>query len=177
MRFNRKGEFNTPFCRKPDRFRPALVTKIVNQVAQIARVMHKKNWEFRVGDWRERLHDIKRQDFVYLDPPYIGRHTDYFDSWNEQDAIELARITHALPSGYALSMWKENKYRTNEYVDAYWGDDAQRTIKHFYHVGSTEDLRNEMEEVLVIREGYATHETFVIEKHSLQLSLGEWENS
>jgi DNA adenine methylase len=154
MRFNRKGEFNTPFCRKPDRFRPALVTKIVNQIAQIARVMYKKDWEFHVGDWRDCLYGVRREDFVYLDPPYIGRHTDYFDSWTENDAIELARTTHALPCGYALSMWKENKYRTNEYVDAYWSNDVQRTFKHFYHVGSTEDLRNEMEEVLVIREGF-----------------------
>ncbi len=32
MRFNLQGNFNVPFCRKPKRFRPALVTKIVNQV-------------------------------------------------------------------------------------------------------------------------------------------------
>ena len=32
MRFNQKGQFNTPFCKKPERFRPAYVTKICNQV-------------------------------------------------------------------------------------------------------------------------------------------------
>ena len=32
IRFNRKGEFNIPFCRKPQRFAQAYVTKIVNQV-------------------------------------------------------------------------------------------------------------------------------------------------
>ncbi len=170
MRFNRKGQFNTPFCRKPDRFRQALVTKIVNQVAQIGRVMHGKQWEFRIGDWRDCLQDVCQGDFVYLDPPYIGRHTDYFDSWNEQDAIDLANIAQALPSGYALSKWKENKYRVNDHVDAYWSDAVQRTIKHFYHVGSTEDLRNEMEEVLVIREGYAAHD-FIPGVKSLQMAM------
>ncbi|MGL4424069.1 MAG: Dam family site-specific DNA-(adenine-N6)-methyltransferase, partial [Gemmataceae bacterium] len=32
MRFNRKGRFNVPFCRKPERFSKAYITKITNQV-------------------------------------------------------------------------------------------------------------------------------------------------
>lgn len=171
MRFNRKGQFNTPFCRKPDRFRKALVTKIANQVTDIARVMHGKQWEFRNGDWRGCLQDVCRDDFVYLDPPYIGRHTDYFDSWNEQDAIDLANATQTLPSGYALSMWKENKYRVNDHVDAYWSNAVHRTIKHFYHVGSTEALRNEMEEVLVIRDGYEVLGFSESKPESLQMEM------
>ncbi len=35
MRFNSKGGFNVPFCRKPERFRQALITKICNQIALI----------------------------------------------------------------------------------------------------------------------------------------------
>ena len=34
IRFNRKGEFNVPFCRKPNRFSRSYVTKICNQVSQ-----------------------------------------------------------------------------------------------------------------------------------------------
>lgn len=171
MRFNRKGKFNTPFCRKPDRFRPALVTKIVNQVAKIGRVMHGKAWEFRVGDWRECLTDTKKGDFVYLDPPYIGRHADYYDAWTEQDAIELAQVTHALPSGYALSMWQENKYRTNTHIDAYWSSAVSRTISHFYHVGPTESLRNEMREVLLIRNGFAQDLSMITSDQVQQLAM------
>ena len=39
MRFNRNGEWNIPFCKKPDRFRKSHVTRIVNQVASAARVI------------------------------------------------------------------------------------------------------------------------------------------
>lgn len=39
MRFNSQGKFNVPFCRKPDRFRPAYVTKIVNQVKAIRKIL------------------------------------------------------------------------------------------------------------------------------------------
>lgn len=36
IRFNRKGGFNIPFCKKPNRFAQAYVTKITNQVAWVA---------------------------------------------------------------------------------------------------------------------------------------------
>ncbi|MEW5718838.1 MAG: Dam family site-specific DNA-(adenine-N6)-methyltransferase, partial [Chloroflexota bacterium] len=155
MRFNRKGEFNVPFCRKPDRFRQAYITKIVNQVARISKTMRDKDWEFRIGDWRDCLQHASADDFVYLDPPYIGRHTDYYDQWSEQDAGDLARAAQALPCGFALSMWKENKYRANPHLAQYWRETMMRTFTHFYHVGSTEDLRNSMEEALLIKMGYA----------------------
>lgn len=154
MRFNSKGEFNVPFCRKPDRFRQAYVSKIVNQISQIQQIMQGKEWEFRVGDWRECFRDVTEADFVYLDPPYIGRHADYYQQWSEQDAIELAKRTQELPCGFALSMWKENKYRLNEHLAHDWDGLIERTFTHFYHVGSRESFRNEMTEALLIKPGY-----------------------
>lgn len=154
MRFNRKGEFNVPFCRKPDRFRPAYITKIVNQVAAVRKVMLGKDWEFRCGDWRDCFQNLSREDFVYLDPPYIGRHADYFNQWTETEAVELVEAVQSLPCGYALSMWKENEYRSNNHLK-HWVDAEERTFEHFYHVGSMEDLRHSMKEALLIRPGYA----------------------
>jgi DNA adenine methylase len=164
MRFNRKGEFNVPFCRKPDRFRQAYVTKIVNQIKAIQKAMRGKDWAFRVGDWRACLEEIQVNDFVYLDPPYIGRHTDYYDHWSEEDAADLARAAKALPGGFALSMWKENKYRTNSHLAQHWNGLIERTVTHFYHVGSTEDLRNSMEEALLIKPGYESSSPYVLHK-------------
>lgn len=155
MRFNQKGGFNVPFCHKPDRFRLAYITKIVNQVTDIRNVMKGKEWEFSTNDWRICLEEVEEQDFVYLDPPYIGRHTDYYNTWSEQDSADLHQITQSLPCGYALSMWKANKYRTNEYLHN-WQNVEERTITHFYHVGSTEDLRHPIEEALLIKHDYAT---------------------
>lgn len=154
MRFNRKGEFNVPFCHKPDRFRPAYITKIANQVNGLQKIMRGKDWEFHTGDWRECFRDIREDDFVYLDPPYIGRHTDYFEQWGEKDAVDLAQSAQTLPCGFALSMWKENRYRQNQHIIQHWSATVTRTITHFYHVGSTEDLRNSMEEALLIKPGY-----------------------
>src|SRR6185437_8542535 len=106
MRFNRQGGFNVPFGKKVERFRPAYVTKITNQVRRLEETLRGKDWEFRVADWRETLALVRSGDFVYLDPPYVGRHADYFNRWGEQDAIQLAAACRELPCGYALSMWK-----------------------------------------------------------------------
>lgn len=154
MRFNKQGEFNVPFCKKPDRFRPAYITKIVNQVKWIDEIMRNHDWVFEACDWRETLSKCTEDDFVYLDPPYIGRHTDYYNSWTEDDAEELAKIARELPCGFALSMWKENKYRHNLHLETYWSGNCVRTFSHFYHVGSTEDLRNGMIEALAIKPGF-----------------------
>lgn len=75
MRFNRHGQFNVPFGHKPQRFAPAYITKIVNQIGWAAKQMQGKEWEFRVAPWEETLSQAAPNDFVYLDPPYIGRHT------------------------------------------------------------------------------------------------------
>lgn len=155
MRFNKKGEFNVPFCQRRHRFQHSYVTKIVNQVLQIKSVMRNKCWEFRVGDWREILRDVGRDDFVYLDPPYIGRYADYYQQWSEKDGIDLAKASLSLPSGFALSMWKEDQHCYNVHIDYYWKGLVEKDFKHFYHVGPTKAFRYPMIEALLIKPGYA----------------------
>ncbi len=154
IRFNSKGLFNVPYGHKPERFAPAYITKIVNQVRWVQASVEGRDWQFEVGHWPEALAQAGDDDFVYLDPPYIGRHVDYYNNWSVRDAHELAAAAKRLPCGFALSMWKQNKYRTNAHLRDEWADYPVRTFAHFYHVGSTENLRNEMEEALVIKPGY-----------------------
>jgi DNA adenine methylase len=156
MRFNKKGGFNVPFCRKTDRFRPAYITKIVNQIDWISNVMKDKDWKFVTSDWQDTLSKAGPNDFVYLDPPYVGRHTDYFTNWDEIEAEKLAKVTRSLPCGFALSMWKENKYRTNDHLEKCWSGLEERNYSHFYHIGSRESLRNKMQEALIIQNGFAS---------------------
>lgn len=157
IRFNSKGKFNVPFGKKTDRFRPGYITKIVNQVAYLACLIKNNEWVFQEADWRETLRQTQIEDFVYADPPYIGRHTDYYNKWTEKDAAELFKTLKALPCGFALSTWSRNKYRENPYLPS---DPSivVKTFEHFYHVGPTESLRNPMIEALVIRRGSETTE-------------------
>lgn len=150
VRFNRKGGFNTPFCRKPDRFRPAYITKICNQVQQASNAMKGKNWKFMCTDWSNILEETLVDDFVYCDPPYAGRFTDYFNSWTDEDALDLEDKLKGLPCPFLYSMWSENKYRKNERLYESFPDHEIRTFSHFYHLGASEDLRNKMVEALVV---------------------------
>lgn len=150
MRFNRKGKFNVPYGHNRNRFRQAYITKITNQIKAVQKLSNIKKWKFKSKDWEKILDKAKKEDFVYLDPPYIGRHTDYYNSWNEEDADKMVEICKSLPCKFIVSMWAQNRYRTNPYLEK-WKKYKMISFNHFYHVGSTEELRNSMEEVLILK--------------------------
>ncbi len=151
MRFNRHGKFNVPYGHKPDRFAQAYVTKITNQIRRIAEVISACDWTFEPADFRQVLASAKASDLVYADPPYAGRHVDYFNSWSESDETELGDLLKQLPCNFILSTWHSNEFRSNAMIERNWNDPRFHVLtrEHFYHVGSTEDLRHPMIEALV----------------------------
>jgi DNA adenine methylase len=155
MRFNRRGKFNVPFCHKPQRFSKAYITKIANQVNWAAKQMADKEIDWRVADWKMTLAEARPQDFVYMDPPYIGRHADYYNSWDNDAAPLLASAARKLPCGFAVSMWLENAYRRNSHIEHCWSGMDVAEFAHFYHVGPRESLRNKITEALIIKPGFA----------------------
>lgn len=92
MRFNRKGGYNVPFCHKPERFAKAYVTKIVNQVKNVQLLCNENNWEFKHQPFNKTLNNCKENAFIYCDPPYIDRHSDYFNGWNKTDEELLFKL-------------------------------------------------------------------------------------
>ena len=151
MRFNRYGKFNVPYGHKPERFAPAYVTKITNQIRRISEVISACDWTFAAADFRQTLALTRPGDLVYADPPYAGRHVDYFNSWSESDEAELGDFLKDLPCRFILSTWHSNEFRSNAMIERNWNDPRFHllTRKHFYHVGSTEDLRHPMIEALI----------------------------
>lgn len=149
MRFNKKGGFNVPFCRKPNRFAQALITKISNQVDYISQIIDAGNYTFVNQDFKDTLNEITSTDLVYSDPPYLGRHVDYFDSWTEEEEIMLNKGLESSKAKYIISTWLSNKYRTNDYVFSVWKNCKISTKEHFYHVGAKEDNRNAVYEALL----------------------------
>jgi DNA adenine methylase len=151
IRFNRSGKFNVPYGHKPERFAQAYVTKIINQIRRISEVISACYWTFEVADFRQTLAGAQPGDIVYADPPYAGRHVDYFNSWSESDELELGQLLKQLPCGFILSTWHSNEFRTNGMINRHWNDSRFHlfTREHFYHVGSTENLRHPMIEALI----------------------------
>jgi len=151
MRFNRHGKFNVPYGHKPGRFTQAYVTKITNQIRRISQVISACDWTFASADFRQTLASARPGDLVYADPPYAGRHVDYFNSWSAADEAELADLLKRLPCRFILSTWHSNEFRKNNLVEENWNEPPFHLMlrQHFYHVGSTEDLRHPMIEALI----------------------------
>jgi DNA adenine methylase len=150
VRFNSKGEFNTPFGKNPSRFRKAYITKIVNQLRCVEELIHRNDWLFVVQDFRKTLTDAGKDDFLYCDPPYIGRHTNYFDIWTEEDEQDLYKLLSCFEGRFMLSTWYKGKHRENEYIKRFWNKFRLITRDHFYYVGGREINRNPIIEALVI---------------------------
>jgi len=150
MRFNKKGGFNVPFCRKPNRFAQALVTKICNQISAVSHVISQGDFEFKHQEFRDTLSEVAPSDLIYCDPPYLGRHVDYFDSWSEEEENDLHAMVTASGASFIMSTWLKNKYRVNDYVFSLWGDCSILMKEHFYHVGAKESNRNSVYEALLL---------------------------
>ena len=68
VRFNRDGRFTQSVDKRRLGMRPEKMQVAVLGVSRILR----GRTEFRVGDWRETAADAGPDDFVYMDPPYLG---------------------------------------------------------------------------------------------------------
>ncbi|MCM1286958.1 MAG: Dam family site-specific DNA-(adenine-N6)-methyltransferase [Clostridium sp.] len=150
IRFNKKYKFNVPYGHKPQRFAKSYVTKIVNQVKRLEDIIPKNEWEFKCQSFEETIREASETDFIYCDPPYIGRHVDYYDSWDAECEITLRDALYSSGAKFILSTWDHNKYRSNEYIDTIWKGCYKLNQEHFYHVGAKEQNRNSMTEALLI---------------------------
>lgn len=150
VRFNRKGGYNTPFCRKPQRFAPAYITKIVNQVAWVSRIIQANQYQFRCQDFTATLAQAGSGDIVYCDPPYIDRHGDYYNGWDAALEYRLFERLADYGGRFILSTWQRNDYRENGYMATLWSRYRVLTRRHFYHVGGRQENRNPVTEALVL---------------------------
>lgn len=148
MRFNKKGKWNIPFCKKPDRFAPAYITKIINQVKACSFAI-KKEWQFYNRDFEQAIKLGEAGDVIYCDPPYFGRYADYYNGWSEEDEQRLSESLKGTSAFFILSTWHHNDYRENEMIGKYWSDFNVVTRDHFYHSGAKEENRRSIVEALI----------------------------
>jgi DNA adenine methylase len=149
IRFNSKGGFNIPFCKKPNRFAKAYVTKIVNQVEAVSTIIKNKDITFKCQSFEQTISEASSDCLIYCDPPYIGRHTDYFNGWDEDQENKLYAALEDSPAKFILSTWSHNDFRENEFIELLWSKYNILTREHFYHVGGKESNRNPMIEAII----------------------------
>lgn len=172
IRFNRKGGFNIPFCRKPQRFSQAYVTKIKNQVEWVSKVIKLREFTFKCQDFRKTIDQASSDDIIYCDPPYIDRHADYYSGWHGDSEGDLFNALSKFSGRFILSTWHHNDYRENEYIKSLWSEYNVITREHFYHVGGKEANRNPVVEALVTN-FLATRHTKYHKENLIQHTLFE----
>lgn len=149
IRFNGKGKWNIPFCKKKDRFAPAYITKICNQVKEVRKVVLNGVWEFSNVSFEDTIIRADKNDLIYSDSPYFGRYADYYNTWSEADEEHLCQLLTNSPARFILSTWHHNKYRENPMINRLWSKYNIITQEHFYHGGGHIENRNTMIEALV----------------------------
>lgn len=176
MRFGSKGNWNIPFCKKPDRFAQAYITKILNQVETVSQIIQSEpSWKFYNRSFADIIPLATESDIIYCDPPYYGRHVDYYNGWKEQDEELLFQLLSETKAKFILSTWHHNDWRKNEMIDKFWNKFNILTKDHFYHNGGNLENRRTVVEALVCNfkiNDFASHNHGLVEKHKVeQLSL------
>lgn len=150
MRFGSKGNWNIPFCKKPDRFAQAYITKIVNQLSAVSEIIQSEPaWRFHNKSFAEIIPLATADDIIYCDPPYYGRHVDYYNGWTEKDEELLFHLLSETKAKFVLSTWHHNDWRENEMIGKFWKKFHILTKDHFYHNGGNIENRKSVVEALV----------------------------
>lgn len=178
MRFSSKGNWNIPFCKKPDRFAQAYITKIVNQLSAVSEIIQPEpDWRFYNKSFAEIIPLATADDIIYCDPPYYGRHVDYYNGWTEKDEELLFHLLSETSAKFVLSTWHHNDWRENEMISKFWKKFNILTKDHFYHNGGSIENRKSVVEALVCNfetGGVATHNQGVEETHPMEQLDFQW---
>lgn len=116
IEFNKQGKYNVPFGRNRSSFNPTLEKNFVKFVECI----EEKNIIFTNESFRSLKPDkLSKDDFVYLDPPYLIAYASYNKQkgWNEMKERELLELCDDLTKNgvkFALSNVLEHKGLKNE---------------------------------------------------------------
>lgn len=149
MRFNSKGGFNSPYCKKDERFSKPYVTKVVNLCINFIEKSKTLDWQFSNNDFEEFIKQAKAGDLIYCDPPYFGLHATYFDTWIEESERRLLESLKSSPAYFMLSTWKNNGVRENPMIERYWSEFNIVERKHRHQIGAKSENRREITEVLI----------------------------
>jgi DNA adenine methylase len=150
MRFGKKGNWNIPFCKKPDRFAQSYTTKITNQVSTVSKIIQPEpDWTFYNKSFADIIPLATKDDIIYCDPPYYGRYVDYYNGWTEQDEELLFNLLSKTKAKFILSTWHHNDWRENEMIRKFWNKFNIVTKDHFYHSGGNIENRRTIVEALV----------------------------
>lgn len=110
IKFNKKGEFNKAYGKR------IYSINLKKRLQVFIGRLNNFNVEFQCNDFRDVSFNLKRNDFVYCDPPYTISEADYNRTWKQKDESELLDLLDYLNSKsikFALSNVFKNKNQVN----------------------------------------------------------------
>ena len=151
MRFNRRGEWNLPFCKINTRLNEKNVEMLAESVKEISDEMHSREYIFCNEDFKSFIgsetEKYQGNSMLYCDPPYLGLYTDYFCGWDEENEKELSELLKN--KTFILSTWSNNGVKDNEAIGKYWSDYKKIDLEHFYNVAAKAENRRKITESLI----------------------------
>lgn len=154
IRFNKSGEYNMPFGKNRSSFNPTLEKNFI----KFAEAISKKNIFFTNYDFRElKIEDLNKNDFVYLDPPYLITCASYneSDGWNKNKDNELMKLCDELDKlgiRFAMSNVLEHKGLKNDKLIEWSKKYKVYHLNYNYNNCNYQDnnKKNKTDEVLII---------------------------
>jgi len=109
MRFNTEGEFNIAFGQRNS----------INFDRLIKQHQFYKDNKVTIinSDFRISLANVNKDDFVFLDPPYLNSDATYNEVWSEHDEMDLYRLVSNLDCKWMLTNTLYNRGKYNKFLD------------------------------------------------------------
>jgi len=98
IRFNKNGEFNNSLHHTRKGIEPSRLKVILTNWSK-----RLQGIEFRSGDYWETTQDIKKGDFIYLDPPYFNTKGRYYGTIDFNRFVDYLELLNEKNIKYALS--------------------------------------------------------------------------
>lgn len=156
IRFNSKGEYNLPVGKRD------FNSKMANKLSAFIDTIKQQDCTFSCKDFRQFNYDeLKSNDFVYADPPYLITCATYNENsgWTESDEQDLLSVLdHLSDNGvrFALSNVLRSKGKENEILID-WSKKNKERVRviplNYSYANSSYQTKNKdltTEEVLIV---------------------------
>jgi DNA adenine methylase Dam len=151
-RFNSKGQFNLPVGNVD--FNKNVVNALTNYLSFIG----KSKIVFKSGDYRQFLlkSQFEKNDFIYLDPPYLISMSEYNSLWNDKKEREMCLLLDQLNSEgihWGITNLISHKGRTNAIFMEWCRKYKVYPIKSNYISFNDNTIKSDSKEVYVTNYG------------------------
>lgn len=146
-RVNKAGLFNSPYGKYKN---PNIINE--STILAMSNYFNNNNIKIIQGDYKNALKDLKKDTFVYLDPPYMpistsSSFTNYTKtSFNEKEQIELKKECNKLDNKGIKFMLSNSDHPL---IRELYKDFDIRIVKAKRSINSKGDSRGKINEILV----------------------------